>query len=74
MADKIITRPIYILKNLRPHYLVGWLHTPVKTKASTVEADRRTQAFRASRTPEKPKKSHLRLVAVDGKIIDPSFQ
>ena len=90
MPTKIVNIPLYILKNLRPDYLVGWLHVPVEIKASTTEADQRTQEFRdmaeaqsmftfeegdpSLRYDYKPKKSHLRLVAVDGKIIDPDFQ
>jgi len=75
MAQKLISIPIYILKNLRPHYLVGWLHRPEKVT-------RRPVAQEITEGKNKivlgkglvPKKRHLRLVAVDGKIIDPSFQ
>ena len=105
MPTKIVNIPLYILKNLRPDFLVGWLHVPVKTKGFTIEADQRTQDFRDATeaqsmsdiegpqvvrqeitkgknkivhgvglVPIDPKKSHLRLVAVDGKIIDPDFQ
>jgi hypothetical protein len=104
---KLVNIPIYLLKNLRPDKLVGWLHVPVEMKRPTPEAEKKlwdtmvearkmmdewdamdpqpvgmkhtiTEGTnkmvhgKGVRRREWP--NHLRLVAVDGKIIDPEFQ
>jgi len=104
MAEKLVNIPIYILKNLRPHYLVGWLIRPEKVTRKPMSGEEKLfrsmleaqklleeiegpQAVRQEITkgknkivhgvglvPINPEKPHLRLVAVDGKIIDPDFQ
>lgn len=78
--------PIFILKDLKPHRLAGWLRRPGKITPRLSEEEKIVDTMEKCRRlldeiegippqPVQPRNtSHLRLASVDGKIIHPDFQ
>lgn len=90
MSENLIITPVVLLMKLRPWKIVGHLMRPEKitkrperiedtllkniAEAQDMMVGSESLGIRWGSVPEPKKKGHLRLVAVDGKIVDPNFQ